>query len=121
MVKVFADHCVGGFFANPLRELGIDVLTAGEIKMHRATDERIFEYAANEKRVLLSFDRDFINIARFNIKSGAGVVVFEIDRLNRETIKKRIADFFTGKLAAYFKGRIFVVTLAGKINVWPRN
>lgn len=121
MVKIFADHCVGKFFVEPLRQLGADVLTASEAGMERATDEEVFNYALAEKRILINFDRHFINIARFNIKAGAGVVIFEIERLSKETIKKRIVGFFADKTAAYFKGCIFVVDLAGEINVWPKS
>lgn len=120
MVKIFADHCVGKFFIEPLRELGIDVLRASEVSMERATDEEIFEYALAHKRTLISFDRDFINIARFNIKAASGVVIFEIDRLNRETIKKRIVNFFNKKTVLQLKGHIFVIDLAGAINLWPK-
>jgi predicted nuclease of predicted toxin-antitoxin system len=121
MISIFADHCVGKFFIESLRQSGTDVLMASEIGMDRATDEEIFEYALAKKRILISFDRDFINIARFNIKAAAGVVIFEIYRLSRETIKKRIVDFFHNNSAARLKGRLFVFDLGGTINIWPQN
>jgi predicted nuclease of predicted toxin-antitoxin system len=121
MVKIFADHCVGKFFVESLRRSGADVLTASDAGMERATDEEIFDLAVAEKRILISFDRHFINIARFNIKSSAGMVIFEIDRLGRETIKNRMVDFFAAKTAARLNGRIFVIDLAGTTNVWPKN
>ena len=120
MVTIFADHCVGKSFIEPLRRAGIDVLMAIDVRLDRASDKEIFEYASAKKRVLISFDRDFINVVRFDIKSGAGIVIFEIDRLSRETIQKRIADFFQSNGVSRLKGRLFVIDSAGSINVWPR-
>ena len=67
------------------------------------------------------FDRLIINIARFNIKAVLEVFIFEFERLRKETIKKRSVGFLADKTAAYFKGCIVVVDLAGEINVWPRS
>ncbi len=119
-MKIFADHCVGNFFIEPLRRAGFDILRASDVSMERAADEEIFNFAVKEKRTLISFDRDFINIARFDIKSSAGLIVFEIDRLIRETIQKRIFDFIKNGRGEEFNGRLFVVDLAGRVHIWPK-
>lgn len=121
MLTIFADHCVGRFFIEPLRQSGNDVLRASDIGMDRAADAEIFEYALAEKRILISFDRDFINIVRFNVKAAAGIVIFEIDRLSKETIQKRIINFFQSNSATRLKGRLFVIDLGGSVNVWPKS
>jgi predicted nuclease of predicted toxin-antitoxin system len=70
-MKIFADHCVHTDVVEMLRSLGFQVQKASEVNLEKSSDEEIFNYAVKTKQVLLTFDKDFGNIIRFNIRKSA--------------------------------------------------
>jgi len=118
-MKIFADHCVANFFVEALRNQGFSVERAYEAKLHRSSDEQIFAHAQSHSQVLVSFDRDFANILRFDIPRSHGIAIFEIEGLSRETIAERMVAFFKSPDLKKIKGKIKIVHRSGKISCWP--
>jgi predicted nuclease of predicted toxin-antitoxin system len=56
-----------------LRGMGHDVVTAADIEMSRAADEKVLEAAQRDQRVFVTRDRDFGGLA-FVQQSGGGIV-----------------------------------------------
>jgi hypothetical protein len=118
-MKIFADHCVHNDVVEMLRSFGFRVQKASEVNLEKSSDEEIFNYPVKTKQVLLTFDKDFGNIIRFNIRKSAGVVIFYIKRgMKKQTILQRVAKFFSRPRK--FKGTLFVIDEAGRIKTWPR-
>lgn len=62
-VRYFTDEHVGEAVANGLRKRGVDVLTIAEAGMLGAEDEDLLEFVREEKRVIVTQDRDFLRFA----------------------------------------------------------
>jgi predicted nuclease of predicted toxin-antitoxin system len=124
-MEIFADHCVHTEVVEALREFGFKVERAGEVGLEASSDEEVFDYIIKTSQVLLTFDRGFGNILRFNIRRSAGVVIFHLEayrrRLSREVIIKRVIGFFSRIKQRNLKGRLFVVDIFGRIRIWPKN
>ena len=67
MLKFFADECINKDIVMALRQQGFDVLTVREAGLTGADDENVLKFASENKRILLTFDRGFGDIFRFNI------------------------------------------------------
>lgn len=77
-MRLLANENFPGPVVRELRSRGHDVLAAKE-SMRGADDERILERARAEGRVLLTFDKDFGEIAvRSGIQEPCGVVLFRL-------------------------------------------
>jgi predicted nuclease of predicted toxin-antitoxin system len=57
-MKVYLDEDLGPKIAEILRRGGMDALSAHEVGMHEASDQRQLDFAAKEKRCLVTRNRD---------------------------------------------------------------
>lgn len=114
MHRILADECIHTDLVVALREAGLDVLTVVEAGLSGATDERVFRTAVKKKRIILTFDRGFGDIFRFNIAGSPGVVIVLIGQMSRNEILSLPVAFFSledrrdlsGKLAIIGKSKI---------------
>ena len=119
-MRIFTDHCVYTDIVESLRHAGFTVERAIQANLHQSSDEDIFNYALKTSQVLLTFDQDFTNIFRFDIRKSAGVVVFHIKKgISKETIIERVVNFFSGVKSKDLVGTLFIVDFAGRIRSWP--
>lgn len=73
VIRFHLDAHIDPRVADALRRRGIDVTTANEMGLRAAEDQRHWEFARDQRRVIVTKDADFI---RFAIESSdhAGVV-----------------------------------------------
>ncbi|MDZ4229415.1 MAG: DUF5615 family PIN-like protein [Patescibacteria group bacterium] len=110
MFKFLADECVNTDILNDLRENRIDVVTVFQAGLTGAEDEAVFKYAIAKKRILLSFDRGFGDIFRFNIAKSPGVMIVLIGQMSKTEAVKSILTFLgVIKTAAYFQGKLAIL------------
>ena len=108
MLKILADECIHNDLVEALKEEGFDVSNVREIEQG-ADDEKVFEFAVKEKRILLTFDREFGNIFRFDIKNSFGVVIILIGQLKKEEVIKNTSAFFKSKGVKNLKGKLALI------------
>jgi predicted nuclease of predicted toxin-antitoxin system len=100
-----ADESCAGPVVRALREAGHDVVAIAEVA-RGATDEQVLERALNEKRILITEDRDFGELVYARGRSSAGVILVRFDSRARlakpatvvEAVAKpclRLRDAFT--------------------------
>jgi hypothetical protein len=63
-IRYHLDEVVPPAVAHGLRKHGIDVTTARDADLLKATDSAHLEYAHAEGRVLVTHDRDFLRLAK---------------------------------------------------------
>ena len=88
--RAYADENVDARIVEALRERGFEIVTARDVRMLGQTDDAQLAYAADQGRVLLTFDRgDFRRLhARF-VEAGrehAGIALLPQSRLIARTI-----------------------------------
>ncbi len=76
-----------------LRNEGFDVLTIADLKLNGVSDETVFKNVVKHKRVLLTYDRGFGDIFRFDISKSYGIIVVLISQMTREEIIKLTIGF----------------------------
>ncbi len=82
MLRLFANENFPGPVIARLRELGYDVASVKEM-MRGASDAAVLAEAQSERRIVVTFDKDFGELAfRFGFPAECGVILF---RLNGKT------------------------------------
>ena len=64
-----------------LRELGHDVVDIREEGLENLSDQQLFQLAQEQKRVLVSMDKDFSNILEYPPGQHQGIIVIKLYRL----------------------------------------
>jgi len=118
-MKIFADNCVHKDVISTLRKAGFKIERAVEKEFASSSDEEIFNYILKTSQILLTFDHDFGNILKFNIRKSQGVVIFRIKNLRKETIAQRVLNFFSRYKEKDLKSRLFIIDVSGRIRRWP--
>lgn len=79
--------------AELFRSAGHDAMTVREQGLQSASDERVFEAAARERRTLVTFDRDLGQVLRFPPDAGAGIIVIDVGpRASHQGLLNRTRD-----------------------------
>ncbi|MFH1564861.1 MAG: DUF5615 family PIN-like protein [bacterium] len=115
MLKFIADECVNQDIVLVLRQSGLDVLTIREAGLTGTDDEFVFNFAHEHKRILLTYDRGFGDIFRFNISKSNGIIIILIGQMEKNKIAQILLSFIStinktenllGKLVIIGKSKI---------------
>ena len=87
-IKFHLDENVGNAIATGLRIRGIDTTTSPEQWLIGASDEQQLAFCLSQKRVIFTFDDDFLSLASTEIEH-CGVIYA---RQKRQSIGKIISD-----------------------------
>jgi predicted nuclease of predicted toxin-antitoxin system len=79
-MKMYANENLFSPIIDYLRGLGHDVLSVREAGHSGASDDEVYQLACNEKRVIITMDRDFSRMFRFSPKLCGGIIVVKIYR-----------------------------------------
>ncbi len=117
MLKFFVDECINIDVVLALRQNSFDVTTVGEVKLTGKPDDTIFEFAKKTKRILLTFDRGFGDIFRFDISHSSGVIVILSGKMKKNEVIKTVLGFIKfisnknleGKLVIVGKNKIRII------------
>jgi predicted nuclease of predicted toxin-antitoxin system len=99
MMKFYLDEDLSPKIAESLRKLGSDVISAHEVQMIGASDDEQLDFAATERRCLVTFNRnDFILLTHLYLDSNrphCGVIVVPYTFRGNEfrRIAKALAGF----------------------------
>ena len=108
-MRIFADHCVHTDIVEALRKIGVEVERAIEKGLEKSPDEEIFNYILKTSQIFLTFDKDFGNIIRFDIKNSKGVVIVYTEKMMNPQIIKTVINFFQKIKEKDLKGKLFIV------------
>ncbi len=110
-IKLLADECVHKDVVIALKNLGFDVVSIFDVNMLGASDDAVLAKAIELKRVLITHDRGFGDIFRYQISKTWGVLIFLISHMDKEEIVSMILGFLSSAKSgdASFKGFLTIV------------
>jgi len=112
-----ADESCAGPVIRALREAGHDVVAIAEVAKG-ATDEDVLHRALNEKRVLITEDRDFGELVYARGRPSTGVILVRFQSLARRAKPATVVDA-VAKLGARLQDA-FTVIEPGRVRVSSR-
>jgi len=71
-----------------LKKQGYDAIRVDKLKMHKATDKEIFDYAIGRNMVVITADLDFGKILAYFKSSTPSVIIFRLRYPSPENINK---------------------------------
>ncbi len=80
-MKIVADENLYEPIITYLKEIGNDILSISE-KHPGITDDEVYTIACDEKRVIITMDKDFSRISRYPPEKCGGIIVFKIYKLS---------------------------------------
>jgi predicted nuclease of predicted toxin-antitoxin system len=86
-LKIKLDENMPRDAESQLKQDGYDVMTVIDEGLAGEPDPPVLKAAADEGRILLTFDLDFANIRQFPPGTHAGIVVFRLQDQRWETLK----------------------------------
>jgi predicted nuclease of predicted toxin-antitoxin system len=93
-VKLLLDQNMRSDTLEFLRSLGLDATSTRELGMHTATDAEIARWAAENDRIVMTFDSDFGGIRTFPIGSAPGVIRLRIEPQTTEVVHPVLEALF---------------------------
>lgn len=92
ILRVAADENFPSTVIADLRERGHDVLSAREIQP-AGSDAQLLRRAQAEKRIVVTFDLDFGELAyQWGLDSHCGVILFRLHKLSRESMLAHVIE-----------------------------
>lgn len=80
----FADHNIDSYVLSFFRSNDAQVTIARDVGLAAAWDDVIFDVACKRKQVIVTYDHDFLDFARFNVSCGPGLIILPARGTERE-------------------------------------
>lgn len=111
LASFYADHNVDESIVFVLDHLGYDVETAREVGADRQPDEFHFKRAFQQKRILLTQDKDYLDNELFPLSQTRGVFVFDIDTSSTSEIARalEVVDTILGDTTPAWKEKKIII------------
>jgi predicted nuclease of predicted toxin-antitoxin system len=116
-MNFMADESCAGPVIRALRDAGHDVVAIAEVA-RGATDEQVLEHALNEKRVLITEDRDFGELVYARGRSSAGVILVRFHSRARQAKPATVVEAIA-KLSSRLQDA-FAVVEPGRVRISSR-
>jgi predicted nuclease of predicted toxin-antitoxin system len=116
-MKCKLDENLGDLGRDFLTASGHDVSTVAMQGLSGATDDALNEACRNERRVLITLDRDFGEVLRFAPEEGAGIAILDCrGRLSPANILARIRELSAVLESESIDGKLWIVE-PGRVRV----
>jgi predicted nuclease of predicted toxin-antitoxin system len=90
-MKILADHDVWAVTLNVLADAGHDVVTASDLGLAQATDTKVLAQAVEDRRILITRDRDFGRLVFADERSG-GIVYLRIQPSTENAVHRELLN-----------------------------
>lgn len=96
-------------FLEVLSSAGHDAVTVGQEGLGGASDPRVSEACRAEKRILVTLDLDFADIRTYPPETHSGMLVFRVERQDRERLLRLLRDVLPMLSPAALRKRLWIV------------
>jgi len=107
--KLLSDENIPIKVTRLLKEKGFDIVNASL----NSTDKKISKTAKSESRVILTFDKHFLNKRLFSPKEHHGIIFIDIHPPLIETVYSSLLNFFEKVSQPELEGKLFVLSSFG--------
>ena len=120
-MKIKLDENIGRRGVEFLKAAGHDVMTVRDQHLEGAADPTLYAVCIQERRVLITLDRDFGEVLRFPPAPSAGIVILDVgSRASVAAINGRLQDFLTVAHEESVEGKLWIVE-PGRVRIHLRD
>ena len=109
-MKFLLDQNISPKVTRYLNAEGHNAVDTRSLKMHEASDDKLWELAQSENRFFVNFDLDFSDLRKYPPGRGSGTIVFR----TRSTTSKTVIELLELVLQRYSEqklhGKLLIVT-----------
>lgn len=108
-MKFLTDENVAVSVVDFLRTKGFDVKDIKEEFLHGIPDKDIFDIAQKEKRIIITHDRDFIEIVKDYRKDFEGIILIRCKIQNPENVSEALGRLLNAKSIFRVKNSLIIL------------
>ncbi|MGD1276677.1 MAG: DUF5615 family PIN-like protein [Tepidisphaeraceae bacterium] len=108
-MRFLADMGVSQRIVQWLRQNGHDAVHLRELGLRNLSDQEVFEKAAREQRIILTFDLDFGEILALSGERVVSVVLFRMNNTTAPLLIQRLQAVFSDAAESLKEGAVVVV------------
>jgi len=108
-MRFLADMGISPVTVSWLNKQGHDAKHLSEERLHKLSDPEIFKKAHEEKRIVLTTDLDFGEIAMSTVSPEISVIIFRQQDRTPQSVNKYLAEVINAADAELEKGAIITV------------
>jgi predicted nuclease of predicted toxin-antitoxin system len=112
-VRILTDETVARSTVVALREAGNDVLDVHEAGLAGSDDLAIAARAVSEDRIVVTHDKDFADLLRFQIAPHKGSIVLRLRDPSPTATTAVLRMFLSGVPEGYVEGKIIILSESG--------
>ena len=88
VIKFLADENISSSLVKDIRKKNFDIKDIKEENLFGISDDAIVEIANNEDRIILTHDKDFVNVINYSKKQSKGVILLRFKDQSPKNIIK---------------------------------
>jgi len=119
-MRFLADENVYVPIIQYLRSMGHEVVDIRETSYSGASDEKIFKIAIEEKRTILTMDKDFVRMLRFPPDRCLGIIVVKIYKMSVDETTEVFKRYFESLDCDEIPGKLLIITKDGVRSRTPK-
>ncbi len=113
-MRFLADESCDFAVVRSLRDAGHDVVAVAEV-LRGASDEKVIDFAASERRILITEDKDFGQLVFAAARASSGVVFVRFPVAARNSLAATVLELVSSREETLYS--CFVVVEPGRIRV----
>ena len=108
-MKFLTDENVAVSVVGFLRQEGFDVKDVKEELLHGSPDRKIFELAKKEDRIILTHDKDFLEIVKNYTSDFEGIILIKCKKQSPENVIATLSKLIDSEAIKKIKNSLFIL------------
>ena len=109
-MKFLADENIAVTVVKFLRLKGLDVRDVKEESMQGLSDKEIFKLAKKQDRIILTHDKDFLQIVKNEKDNFEGIILIRCSKQNPKNISETLDKIIDSDIMRKVKNSVFILT-----------
>lgn len=109
-MKFLADENISASLVKTLRASGFDVKDIKEQKLFGISDRRVLDLAKSENRIILTHDKDFLNLTKQVPFGHTGIIILRFVNQNPKSVTERFIAVIKSEHATKFGKSLVIIT-----------
>ena len=112
-MKIFTNENLFEPIIDYLKALRYDVVSIRDAELSGITDDKVYQMACDEKRIIITMDKDFTRMFRFPPQNCGGIIVAKIYKRTVDETLEIFKKYFNTITEEDVRGNLVIITPDG--------